>query len=197
MVYLLHQQQTQHAQYQQAVLSMQAFQQNLMNQLTMGMINSAVEVLRRVGKDKPTPQLVVPVWTPSNKRELVLYNPTPGTEDLTEDLATAHPEENSVLSNRILKLERLHAKWLTISHGPTEKLINYTTRVQEFANKFAGTSITITQADVGRRWRLGLGYGFDDLNKTIRLTRIAPEDWEEDQSLTDLMETAELYLQEE
>eukprot|EP00957_Ditylum_brightwellii_P123747 9433767-Ditylum_brightwellii.AAC.1 len=71
MMYLLHQQQMQHVQYQKALLLMQTFQQNLTNQLTMGMSNSAVEVLQRVRKDKPTPQHVVPVWTPSNKREWV------------------------------------------------------------------------------------------------------------------------------
>eukprot|EP00957_Ditylum_brightwellii_P172430 13127534-Ditylum_brightwellii.AAC.1 len=95
------------------------------------------------------------------------------------------------------QLEKLQAKWLTLVRGPTKKLVNYTTRVREFADKFANTTININQAAIKWRWQLGLGHSFENLNKHIRLTKTIPAGWEEDQPLTDLLETAVMYLKEE
>eukprot|EP00957_Ditylum_brightwellii_P136304 10395070-Ditylum_brightwellii.AAC.1 len=69
-----------------------------------------------MGRDRPTPMLSIPQWTPNKKLEWIrmlkspisqcpyfrtLYDPA--SDELTEVLAQAHVEEDSLLSNKLLK----------------------------------------------------------------------------------------------
>eukprot|EP00957_Ditylum_brightwellii_P205684 15344960-Ditylum_brightwellii.AAC.1 len=96
-------------------MQMQTFNTQMFAQLSAGTASTA-EALRTLVRDKPTPNLTVPPWTPSNKQEWVklikarvsqcpyfrvLFNATEG--ELTEALAQTHREEDIQLSSRILK----------------------------------------------------------------------------------------------
>eukprot|EP00957_Ditylum_brightwellii_P091414 6960239-Ditylum_brightwellii.AAC.1 len=73
MAYLIHQLQhqiQQAQQFQQALLQMQTFQNQMFTQLTTGTASTAV-TLCTLSKEKPMPNLTIPLWTPSNKQEWV------------------------------------------------------------------------------------------------------------------------------
>eukprot|EP00957_Ditylum_brightwellii_P071472 5432628-Ditylum_brightwellii.AAC.1 len=51
------------------------------------------------------------------------------------------------------EVEALQRNWLNMERGHNETIDAWSTRVQTAAQELQSTTITITQADIGRRWR--------------------------------------------
>eukprot|EP00957_Ditylum_brightwellii_P192445 14651400-Ditylum_brightwellii.AAC.1 len=64
----MHQHSIQAQQFQQALLHMQATQNQMLTQLTVGTTTTAA-ALHNLSREKLKPTLVVPPWTQSTKRE--------------------------------------------------------------------------------------------------------------------------------
>eukprot|EP00957_Ditylum_brightwellii_P101685 7749309-Ditylum_brightwellii.AAC.1 len=71
----------------------------------------------------------------------------------------------------------------------------YTTRVKDAAQEFDGTNINRATKDIGQRWHLVLGHGFEEFKKMCHFNQRVPPSWEEDQELFVLAPRAEQYLQ--
>eukprot|EP00957_Ditylum_brightwellii_P043112 3265710-Ditylum_brightwellii.AAC.1 len=95
---------------------------------------------------------------------------------------------NTMLSTD--EVEALQRNWLNMERGHNETIDAWSTRVQTAAQELQSMTITITQADIGRRWRTGLGKGFKEFNRLIRMTNRVPHGWEEDQPLIILKDRA-------
>eukprot|EP00957_Ditylum_brightwellii_P146175 11130035-Ditylum_brightwellii.AAC.1 len=65
----------------------------------------------------------------------------------------------------------MQSDWLNIVLAGNKTIDTYTTRVQDAAQEFDETTINLAAEDIGKKWRLGLGHGFEDFNKMCHLNQ--------------------------
>eukprot|EP00957_Ditylum_brightwellii_P209301 15361140-Ditylum_brightwellii.AAC.1 len=78
--------------------------------------------------------------------------------------------------------------------GETETLNKYTSAVQIMAQIFNKTSFRLTHQDRAQKWRVDLGYDFEDFNPHFQISGKVPNGWEENLPFIMLMKKAVLYL---
>ena len=83
------------------------------------------------------------------------------------------------------ELDALLNAFMNIKRGSSENIVPYTTRVQKSASLLRGTkhSHSATDTDIKRRWRVGLGPDFDQINYAFDVLGITPKGWDMSQCL--------------
>ena len=112
------------------------------------------------------------------KDTIALFRSSAERTTATYILSTVHTLGS--LPKTLKEIDSLLTSFLHIKRGLSEGIVPYTTRVQKSAALLCGTkhSDSVSDADVKRRWRVGLGPDFNSINNAFDVLGITPKDWD-------------------
>ena len=76
------------------------------------------------------------------------------------------------------ELRKSHQALMTIHRGMYERIVDYTSRMQEMVKVLQGTRYKVSQHLIVEQWRSGLGPEFIKINEAIDILQITPLGWE-------------------
>ena len=94
----------------------------------------------------------------------------------------------------VAQVDSLYLKWCNIRRGSKELLEDYTAKIVQFQSDLKGINCCITNEELVRKWRQGLGNDLASINIAIDDLQIHIPQWISELSMYQLMEEANTYI---